>query len=330
VIIDRQVSRTKPEDRVNYLLYGKDGKRPQKAVEILDGNSELFVKLAKQNPYKTKTYNFLISFAESREELEAKLKKKGKTIEEFYEEVISFLLPPEYYPREGLNILAVGHSDTDNFHIHLTVENYDHLNHKSLYIPTNRTEVRFYRALEGYINAKYGLSFGKLQTRNRGKAGLEKVKEILSRRGTYRNRVREEIKEELTNYLMGLIAEGVIESREDLIAYLKLIEGLEVKRIGKSYISIEYLGKRYRFKGGIYDEQRFREIKERLAGKEPAYEELAELLETLKRKREENIRRRRKGVRRGAPLPRLELPDIRNDGVLCNSCSKPLYILACK
>jgi len=313
VIIDRQVSRTKPEDRVNYLLYGKDGKRPQEAVEILDGNSEFFVRLAKQNPYKTKTYNYLISFAESREELEAKLRSKGKTIEELYQEILSYLLPPEYYPREGLNILAVGHSDTDNFHIHLTVENYDHLNQKSLYIPMNRTEIKFYRALEKYIKAKYGLSFGVVRTRNLGRAGLKKIKQILEKRGTYKNKTRDEVKKKITSCLTKLILSGEINSRYELMIYLQTIDGLEIKRIGKSYISFEYAGQRYRLKGGIYDERRFREIREGFEGEEPDCKKLAELLETLKRKREENIRRRRKGIRRGAPLPRLEFPDIRSD-----------------
>ena len=313
MIIDRQVGRSSPHERVKYLLRGVKGNRDPSTVEILDGNPELFERIASSNPYKVKTYNFLISFAESREELEEKLRRQGKTIEELYQEILFYLLPPEYYTREGLNILAVGHSDTDNFHIHLTVENYDHLNQKSLYIPTNRTEIRFYRALEKYIKAKYGLSFGVARTRNLGRAGLEKIKQILEERGTYKNKARDEVKEEITNYLTELVLSGEIESRDELISYLQAIDGLEIKRVGKSYISFEYAGQRYRLKGGIYDERRFREVKEGLEGKKPDYKKLAELLETLKRKREENIRRRRKGVRRGAPLPRLELPDIRND-----------------
>jgi 5S rRNA maturation endonuclease (ribonuclease M5) len=312
VIIDRQVG-SNPHGRVKYLLYGTKGNRDPNSVEILDGNSELFVKLASQNPYKVKTYNFLISFAESREELEAKLREKGKTIEELYQEVLSYLLPPEYYPREGLNILAVGHMDTDNFHIHLTVENYDHLNQKSLYIPANRTEIEYYRALEKYIKIRYGLSFGVARMRNLGRAGLEKIKQILEERGTYKNKTRDEVKEEITNYLTELVLSGEIENRDELISYLQAIDGLEIKRVGKSYISFEYAGQRYRLKGGIYDERRFGEIKERLAGKEPDYKELAELFETLRRKREESIKKRRKGIRRGAPLQRLESLDIRDD-----------------
>jgi len=312
VIIDRQVGRSSPHERVKYLLRGVKGNRDPSTVEILDGNPELFERIASSNPYKVKTYNFLISFAESREELEEKLKRQGKTIEELYQEILSYLLPPEYYTREGLNILAVGHSDTDNFHIHLTVENYDHLNQKSLYIPNNRTEVEYYRALEKYIKAKYSLSFGTPRVRNLGRAGLEKVKKILEERGTYKNKTRDEVKKEITNYLMELVLSGEIESRDELISYLQAIDGLEIKRIGKAYISFEYADERYRLKGGIYDERQIREIKERLAGKEPAYEELAELLKSLKRKREENIKRRR-AIGRGASLQRLESPDTRDD-----------------
>jgi hypothetical protein len=306
VIVNRKVGRTKPEERVYYLLLGKDGNRPQKAVEILDGNPELFLRLARHNPYKTKTYNFLISFAENREELESKLEKKGITIEELYRELLSYLFPPEYYPREALNILAVAHSDTDNFHIHLTVENYDHLNKKSLYIPVNLTEIRFYRALENYINAKYGLSSGVMKAMNAGKAGTEKIKKILEERGIFKNKTRDEVKEEITNYLVELINLGEIGSREELLVYLQAVEGLEIKRIGKSYVSFEYAGQRYRLKGGIYDEQRFKEFIERSEGKRPDCERLAELFEVLKRKRKKYIEKRRRSLGGRTPLPRLE------------------------
>ncbi len=308
MIVNLQTGKSSPKARVDYLLHGTKGNRDPSAVDILQGNADLFVKIASQNPYKTKTYNFLISFKESKEELERKLAKKGKTIEELYEEIFSFLLPAEYYPRDALNVLAVGHSDTDNYHIHLTVENYDHLNQKSLYIPKNRTEIDFYRALERYINAKYGLSIGETRTRD---LGQEKIKQILEERGTYKNKTRDEVKEEITNYLTELILSGEIEDREDLIAYLQAIDGIEIKRVGKSYISFEYAGQRYRLKGGIYDEQRFREIKERLEGKEPDLKELAKLFETLKQKREGNIKRRRKDIRRGAPISGLETLDTR-------------------
>jgi len=81
MLIDRQVGRTSPKARVEYLLFGTKGDRDSDKVDILQGNADLFVELAEKNPYSVKTYNFLISFAESKEELEKKLAEQGKTIE---------------------------------------------------------------------------------------------------------------------------------------------------------------------------------------------------------------------------------------------------------
>ena len=298
MLINLQVGKTRVDGRVDYLLYGVDGSRDLDAVHILDGDPELFKEIARHNPYKIKTYNYLISFEESKEELERKLKSHGKTIEDLYHEVISFLLPAEYYPRESLNILAVAHSDTDNFHIHLTIENYDHQRGRALYIPKNRTEMEFYRALERYFKVKYGLSFGKLSVVNKGGVGKEKLKEFLLRRGTYREKNRDEVKEELTNLLVELIRSGEIETREDIVAYLQSIDGVRINRVGKSYISIKIDGekKSLRLKGGIYDERQFNELKQHLRATEREIstpERTGELLETVKRKRECFIAKRR-------------------------------------
>lgn len=305
MIIDRQVGRSSPKKRVEYLLFGADGNRDRTKVDIIDGDPDLFTEIAEKNPYKTKTYNFLISFAESKEELQKKLEAHGKTIEDLYEEVISSLLPAEYYPREALNILAVGHADTDNYHIHLTVENYDHLNGKTLYIPKTKAEVEFYRALEDYINTKYDLDF-RVRARSTGKARLEKIKKILEERGTYKNKTRDEVKEEITQYLTELILAVEIESREELIEVLLEIPNLKITRKGKNYITVEYRGQRYRLKGGIYDEERFQRVREELAGIERNKAELERVFREALEKRTEQIRRRRQRQTNGA---RLELPD---------------------
>jgi len=335
VIIDRQVGRSSPKKRVEYLLFGTDGNRDTSKVDILDGDPELFTQIAEKNPYKTKTYNFLISFAESKEELQRKLERQGKTIEELYEEVISFLLPAEYYPREALNILAVGHADTDNYHIHLTVENYDHLNGKTLYIPKTKAEVEFYRALEDYINIKYDLDF-RVKARSTGKAGIEKIKRILKDRGTYKDKTRDEVKEEITQHLTEMVLSGEIESREELIEALLEIPGLEIKRIGKSYISFEFQGQRYRLKGGIYDEGRFHRVREELTGVKRDKADVERVFSEALQKRTEQVKTRRKSYDIGALGTRMEFPHRgvgperdqtilgRNRGELCELKETPL------
>lgn len=304
MIINLQTGKSSPKARVDYLLYGADGDRDHTKVDILDGNPELFVEIAEKNPYKTKTYNYLISFGESKEELLKKLKAQGKSLEELYREVFSFLLPAEYYPPEALNVLAIGHADTDNYHIHLTIENYDHQNSKSLYIPKTKTELDFYRALEEYISTKYGLEF-RVRPRGKGRVGVEKIKEILEKRGEYRSKTRDEIKEEITQYLTELVLSGEVNSREELIEALLEIPNLEISRIGKSYITLVYNGVRYRLKGGIYDEERFERIKGELIGVERGKAELEQVFREALRKREELFRKRRPSRSNGG---RLELP----------------------
>jgi hypothetical protein len=267
-------------------------------AEVIDGNAELFEKLARTNPYKTKTYNFLISFKESKEELERKLARQGKTIRELYEEVFSYIFPPEFYERESLNVLAVGHYDTEHYHIHLTVENRDYARGKSLYIPFTKNEVEFYRALERYISAKYGLSLG-MRMHSKGKSGVEKVKQILEQRGEYKEKTRDEVKEEITHHLTEQILWGRINSREELILYLARVEGIEIKRVGRNYISFEYEGERYRLKGGIYDEERFKEIRRALTGTGKNLEEVGQLFERVRRERERFIARRLQRTHQG-------------------------------
>ena len=308
MIINLQLGHNPPRARVEYLLFGVKKDRNPDTVDILDGDPSLFVRLAEKNPYKTKTYNYLISFAETKEELQEKLKSQGKTIEDLYHEIISLLFPPEYYPREALNILAVGHADTDNYHIHLTVENFDHQNQKSLYIPKNKTEIKFYRALEKLINVRYNLKF---QPRpiDKGRAGLEKIKQILEKRGKYRNKYRDKLKQELTDQLLLMIETGEIETREELIETLLEIPELEIKRIGKNYISIDYKGNRYRLKGGIYDEERFREIKRRLEGNPEPQTDLEQIFEETLRERQNWIKKRRKPAPGRTAPERLGSPD---------------------
>ena len=75
MIINLQTYKSDLKSRVDYLLYGIENSRPSEKVDILYGDADLFLELSKLNPYKRKSYNYLISFAESKEELEKKLKR---------------------------------------------------------------------------------------------------------------------------------------------------------------------------------------------------------------------------------------------------------------
>ena len=301
MIINFQVSKSSPKARVKYLIEGTEKEpRNKNRIDILEGNAELFLEKATLNTYKTKSFNFLISFAESKEELEAKLKQQGKTIQDIYDKIIEQITAG--YQKEELNILAIGHADTDNYHIHITIDSRNQLTDTQLYFERTKQFINFLRDLERYIDLKYSLRsrIDNISLRDRGKALNEKIKEILDKRGEYKEKTRDEIKEELTNILSELILAGEINSRKELIEYLKDIEGIEINRIGKDYISLRYGNTKIRLKGGIYSNERFERIKteiERAKTRDRAnvQKELAELerrIEEIQSKRIQRIEKR--------------------------------------
>jgi len=318
LIINFQVSRSRPSNRVKYLLEGtKNKQRDKSKIEILEGNAELFLEKASLNTYKTKSFNFLISFAESREELEKKLSKRGKTIQDVYDEVIEQIT--KGYSKDELNILSIGHADTDNYHIHITIDSRNQLTDTQLYFQAPRKnykslEVELWRTLEEYINKKYGLISNTLLF-SKGKALNEKIKEILDKRGEYREKTRDAIKEEITKILSMLIISEGVNSRDELVDYLKSIEGIEINRVGKGYISIKYRNFKLRLKGGIYSDEGFKRIKREIEGtqktdRESIQRELAELEERIneiQRKRIQRIEKRFKTARERAKRIKQEL-----------------------
>ncbi len=308
MIINFQVSKSDLKNRVKYLIEGT-GKEPRdkSKVNVLEGNAELFLEKASLNTYKTKSFNFLISFAESKEELEAKLREQGKTIQDIYDEVISSLTAG--YSKDELNILAIGHADTDNYHIHITIDSRNQKTDTQLYFQAPRKnwrslEVELLRNLERYIDLKYNLE-NNISLRDRGKALNQKIKEILDRQGRYREKTRDEVKEELTNILAELVLAGEINSREELIEYLKGIEGIEINRMGKDYISLKYGNSKLRLKGGIYSNERFERIKGEIekaktrdrAGIQRELEGLERRIEEIQSKRIQRIEERFKTAR---------------------------------
>ena len=299
MIINFQVSKSSLKNRVKYLLEGTSKNlRDQSKVGVLEGNAEIFLEKASLNTYKTKSFNFLISFAESKEELEKKLKAQGKTIQDIYNEIIEQITAG--YSKEELNILSVGHADTDNYHIHITIDSRNQKTDTQLYFQATRKnyrslEVELWRNLERYIDLKYNLE-NNISLRDRGKALNQKIKEILDKRGEYKEKTRDEIKEEITNILAELVLAGEINSREELIEYLKGIEGIEINRIGKDYISLRYYSYKLRLKGGIYSNEGFERTKAEITGAKETnrtdiQRELAELEQRINEIQQKRIQR---------------------------------------
>ncbi len=315
MIINLQTYKSDLKSRVDYLLYGIENSRSSEKVDILYGDADLFLELSKLNPYKRKSYNYLISFAESKEELEKKLKEKGKTIEELFDEILDYLIYP--YRREDLNIFAVGHSDTDNYHIHLTIENKHYALNRSLRIPLTELEVKLFLLLSEYFREKYDLEFH-YEPISQGPVLNKKKKKILELKGLLKCKERDEFKEELTNHLLNLIFEGVITSREELVSYLKNDVGFKTRRKGRNYITIAVDGFRIRLKGGIYDEEHFRKVFEEVERnrervreyKEELLREFEKRLRRIQEKRAELIRKYyRKSLKRNKEIFRKDLTE---------------------
>jgi 5S rRNA maturation endonuclease (ribonuclease M5) len=296
MLINFQTYKSDIRKRLGYLT--RDGKGHDEEREKVDifGNKEQFELLHRLNTLNTnnvRSFNFLVSFKEDRETLQKKLAQHGKTIEDLYDEVIGLLTAG--YSREELSIFGVGHYDTDNYHFHITVNSQNILTGTQLYFERSRRFIEYLQAIREYVSLKYGLDLGEKRLISTGRIGAEKIKQLLEQRGEYREKTRDEIKEEITNILATEIARGTINSREELISYLEGI-GLQINRIGKDYISVKYGNEKIRLKGGIYSDEHFKRIKaeierdERGTGKDLS-RELESVRERLEKIQQDIVRK---------------------------------------
>lgn len=289
MIVNVRVNHSPTHYRINYLLFGVNGTRDQSKVEILSGNAYSLNKIASQIKYKVKSYDFLISFAESKQELEKKLKKYNLTIEDLNNEINELLYAG--YSQEEIAYLDVGHADTEHYHIHKTLLNKNLLTNTSIYLPKTKSEIEYYRLIEEYISKKYGLDFN-IRLRGKGRAGLEKVKYIMEQEGRLKNKDRDKVKDLITELISNEILKGNIETREDIAKYLSE-KGFEINRFGKSYITIKYKDTKIRLKGGVYDDERFERIKREIrAGTQSTRADISRELAELERKLNEYKQRR--------------------------------------
>lgn len=295
MIINFQTYKSSIQKRLDYLTRENED---DKKIDVF-GNRELFKLLHKQNTSSVKSFNFLVSFRESKEELQEKLSRQNKTIDDLYAEIIE-LLTVGYSPEE-LNIFSVGHFDTDNYHFHITIDSQNQLTGTQLHFERSKRFVEYLQAVREYISLKYGLDFGEKRLRSTGKIGVEKIKQLLDARGTYREKTRDEVKEEITNILAIEIANGTINTRDELVNFLQSA-GFQISRAGKDYITVKYGTEKIRLKGGIYSDAELGRIKteigrdEKTAGRDiqaelgRAYEKLISLQRGIVEKIESRFR----------------------------------------
>jgi len=264
--------------RVQYLLYGAEAERDPQAV-LTFGNVGTFVASGETISRKVKAYNYLATFKEDYETF----KRKVGDVQAFIEELLNWLIP---YDKKDYEVLVVGHRDTDNFHLHISVLNRNLQTEKALYIPKTKKEVKFYQTLRRYLSLKYGLEQGRPQ--------LVKlpVGSLVGRK------VLGKVKKAIAERFGELVKEGFIETRDEILEYLRDM-GAEILDVWSKGVRISLEGKELTLIGGLFDEREFPKLKEELRrekklGRVP--ECSREELESLRRELEFLSAERRKVV----------------------------------
>lgn len=240
LFINIQKPKSDIRKRTKYLL-GNKGDR-QGAREIFDKDIELFEKSVNLNNRKNKYFNILVSFEESPKEIKERF--TDEELKQIVEEImqITFL-------SEKLNYIAIEHTDTDNYHLHITLENHIYENDRA--IELHHIDMHL-RAIKEYISQKYQVSL------STDKQSI-RTKETGSLLNRFKSN-REKIKEQIDEIVYSLVRTNQVKSREDLIHFFQDNE-IDISRVGKHYITIVLNNKKYRLKGGIYSDERFEEVR---------------------------------------------------------------------
>ena len=223
----------------------KDKENPNKVRgKLWRGNPLEVIAWSKtSNSEKVKAFSVLVSFSESKEELEKKLKERGKELDDLIHDIEKFLFAG--YKKEEVAYTIISHEDTDNFHFHIYVANNFASTGKTLKFWFTPKDLETFRK---YIDIKYGLNSPDLESKETisRKIGSKKWQSL-------KHKEREILREEIHELVLTGINIGLVKDRQSLIKFLEN-QGLKVRRKGKNYISVEIEGIKIRLKGGIYDE----------------------------------------------------------------------------
>ena len=222
------------------------GKKEPSKVLVLEGDMDRMVELSKTLSTSQKAIPILISFAESREELEEKLRRQDKDIADLYAEIRGLLFAG--YNTDEVICSAIAHSDTQHFHIHMYVLNSFAGEDKTLRLHFGKG-ARILRHIEDFIDLRYGLK----RARRKTAVSYTRKEELLRRLGKAKKYSRTALKEELNALITELVAMGQLRNAEDIRRFVEAELGGEIRRHGKNYMTIELEGQRIRLRGGIYD-----------------------------------------------------------------------------
>jgi hypothetical protein len=214
--------------------------------EILTGSPEMVQNwAATSNSESVKAFSILITFKESKAELEAKLKKQGYALEELFEDIERLIFAG--YQREELSYTMIAHADTDHYHIHTYLSNN--------YAGTGKT-IRFWfnendlTAIKQFISLKYDLDINPTP-----KAG--RTRKVGSSHWKGEAKKREEIKDSIHETIMEDVIDGKITNNSQVRERLKLITeltGVSLKEYKNAISIVKSDGYKITLKNGIYRE----------------------------------------------------------------------------
>ena len=257
--------------------------------ELLRGDPDVVRLWAKlSNSKTTKAFSILLSFAESREELERKLQARGYTMDDLVSDIERFLFAG--YRDDEIAYTMIAHDDTDNFHIHTYLANNFACTGKTLKIWYSPEELEAFRK---YIDLKYGLASPDIDPEHT--ETISRPVGSLTWRSP-RTREREAIRSEIHTFLCRAIELGYVHDRKSMVDFLNS-QGLKVRRQGKNYLTVEVEGVKVRLKGGIYDEGfRAERLHEKARGR--TAERVAEELERVRAVLERYYQRRTQDIQK--------------------------------
>ncbi len=228
------------KERLEYL-YSKE-------YEEIYFNKEKLMLYYNVGPYKLfekrRYIKYLISFYEGRKEVKDKINNYFKMKEkEFYDNILNVLL----YPHNIKNLIYsyLAHLNTDNYHLHITILDFDYLNKKKLNLRKDQIELHI--ILSRLFEKIFYFDF----------TGTgEDISTLIYYQKTKKEDIKKrmEIKKMIANTIYLLLRKKRM-TREEIIEFLK--KYFKIKKVGEDYIVIQIKKERYKIKSFFFNKRLF-------------------------------------------------------------------------
>ena len=194
---------------------------------MLQGNPDVTLNIIKNIRNKWKFSSGVMSFEELLDD-----KTKKEIIEEFKRVFFAGLEQDQY------NLLIVEHTDKGRTELHFLIPRIELTTGRAFNPFWHKRDFAKKDLFQDYINAKYGLTSPHI---------AQKQQDISLNPKLPRN----ELKQQIDDYIRSMAEQGLIQSGEDTKYYLEQA-GAKITRQGKNYIGIEIEDKKIRLKGVYY------------------------------------------------------------------------------